>query len=619
MQENKILKLSEIEHVLKRPGQYIGSLNYCSKEMFLFNNDKFIFDNVSYIPGLDKCLNEILDNCIDEAIRTNFKFANKIEININEKSAQFIDNGRGVPCEKNDDGISQLELAFNNARAGANFGDDSKRETVGMNGVGSFCVNCFSKLFIVKTNTDSASGTLITKNNLSESDCKIRKHVNKKTGTDVYFEPDFEKFGISGFDKTHIDLLYQRVLNLAICFPEITFYFNNTKIKINNKTFIKYFNENSLVYDYDNVLIGILPNEYDDFKYYSYVNGIKLIGGGNHIDLITTNIVNGLRDKLQRKYKNIMPGDIKHKLSLVVFFKHFKNLKFDSQTKERLTNSNTEINNFLNESGVDYTKIIKDILKNEHIITPIIDAFTVKEELKVRKELKTKQTKKIKSDKYFPPIGDLDMLFINEGFSASGGISSVLGRKGIGYYALKGVILNVYDTSLQKIANNVELKELSQILGFQLGVQNEIDIKCNKIVVATDQDADGFHISLLLFGMFYKYLKKLYKQKRILRLTTPLVVLYDNKNNPVQYFFTLDDYKQYKNTNNYRVKYYKGLGSWKKEELQVIINKKGLDYFLQPFILDEQTEQYFNWWLSDKTSDKRKEFIQNHSFNIEAI
>ena len=73
MQENKIYKLSEVEHVLKRPGQYIGSLNYCSKEMFLYKDNKFVFTNVSYIPGLDKCLNEILDNRIDEAIRTNFE------------------------------------------------------------------------------------------------------------------------------------------------------------------------------------------------------------------------------------------------------------------------------------------------------------------------------------------------------------------------------------------------------------------------------------------------------------------------------------------------------------------------------------------------------------------
>lgn len=618
MQENKIYKLSEVEHVLKRPGQYIGSLNYCTKEMFLYKDNKFIFTNVSYIPGLDKCLNEILDNCIDEAIRTNFEFGNEIKININKTCATFIDNGRGVPCTSAADGVSQLELAFNNARAGANFGDDSKRETVGMNGVGSFCVNCFSKLFSVKTNTETHSGTLTTKNNLSESHCDIKNKKNKKTGTEVYFEPDFEKFGIEGFDQVHIDLLYQRVLNLAICFPEITFWFNGNKVKINNKAFIKLFNENALVYDFNNVLIGVIPNEQDDFKFYSYVNGIKLINGGNHIDLITNNIVNGLREKLQRKCKGIMPGDIKHRLSLIVFFKHFKNLKFDSQTKENLTNSNAEINAFLNENGVDYDKIVKDVYKNEAIIAPVIDAFTIKEELKLKKDLKVKQTKKIKSEKYFPPIGELKDLIVAEGFSAVGGISSVLGRQGIGYYALKGVMLNVFDCSLQKVAANVELKELSQILGFQLGTQNN-NINCNRLVVATDCDADGHHIAFIFLGICYKYLRKLFDDNRIVRLVTPLVVCYDKKDKPVKWFFNLNEFKNYNNANNYRVKYYKGLGSWKKEELQAIIDIQGIDSLIQPFVLDEQAEQYFNWWLSTKETDKRKEFIQNYTLDLEMV
>ena len=250
-------------------------------------------------------------------------------------------------------------------------------------------------------------------------------------------------------------------------------------------------------------------------------------------------------------------------------------------------------------------KIVKDIYKNETIIAPVIDAFTIKEELKLKKDLKVKQTKKVKSEKYFPPIGELKDLVVAEGFSAVGGISSVLGRQGIDYYALKGVMLNVFDCSLQKVAANVELKELSQILGFQLGTQNN-NISCNRLVVATDIDFDGHHICGIFLGICYKYLKKLFEEKRIVRLVTPLVVCYDKKDKPVKWFFNLDEFKQYNNEHNYRIKYYKGLGSWKKEELQAIINIQGINNFLQPFILDDQAEKYFNWWLATNETDKRK-------------
>ncbi len=623
MQENKIYKLSEVEHVLKRPGQYIGSLNYCTKEMFLYKDNKFIFTNVSYIPGLDKCLNEILDNCIDEAIRTNFEFGNEIKININKTCAAFIDNGRGVPCTSTADGVSQLELAFNNARAGANFGDDSKRETVGMNGVGSFCVNCFSKLFSVKTNTETHSGTLTTKNNLSESHCDIKNKKNKKTGTEVYFEPDFEKFGIEGFDQVHIDLLYQRVLNLAICFPEITFWFNGNKVKINNKAFIKLFNENALVYDFDNVLIGVIPNEQDDFKFYSYVNGIKLINGGNHIDLITNNIVNGLREKLQRKCKGIMPGDIKHRLSLIVFFKHFKNLKFDSQTKENLTNSNAEINAFLNENGVDYDKIVKDVYKNEAIIAPVIDAFTIKEELKLKKEAKKTSVKKIKSDKFTPAIKNNEYLAIVEGDSAVAGISSALGRNNIGYFAMGGVPLNAYDSSLKEIIMSPKMKELNMVLGLDFNKNVCDDFKFRKLLITTDEDFDGTHISGLILGLIYRFAKNLIKEKRVMKLHTPIVAIINSKDNIEKYFMTLEEYKEYEKNNKISgvIRYFKGLGSWKAKWLRSIIDEKGLEYFIEPFSISDNCEQYLNWWLAsgEDNINKRKEFIQNYSLDIDKV
>lgn len=605
--------LTDIEHVLQCPQMYIGSMDYVTRESFIYDNGKFVIKEYSYIPALIKIVDEIIDNSVDAAIRTRFK-CNKIEIYTSPSSIQVCDNGEGIPVKPytDDDKRYLPELAWAQMRAGTSF--NVNRQTIGAHGLGSVATNIFSKKFIGISCDGKKKCTVSCLDNLSNINTKISSTTTH--GVNVYFEPDWEKFKIDCFDQTHLDIIYQRILNLSICFPEISFYYNGQKIKLNSKGFIKMFSEQAVVYEDDKLVLGVIPNEYDDFKFYSYVNGIKLLNGGNHIDIITRELVTLLRDKLSRKCKNINPGDVKNKLALILFFKGFTNPKFDSQTKERLTNSNKEINEFISTSGINYDNIVKQILKNDAIITPIIETFTIKEELKLRKELKNKPVKKLKSDKYFPPIGDLNMLFLTEGFSAQGGISSVIGREGIGYYALKGCVLNIFDAKLQKVAANQELKELSQIMCIQLGTQND-NMKCNKVVVATDQDFDGFHISYLLFGMFFKYLKKMFEEKRILRLITPIVVLFDKKDIPVEYFFTLDEYKQYNNFKNYRVKYFKGLGSWKKEELQEIIKAKGLDYFLQPYVLDDNAEQYLNWGLKTDCTDKRKELIMQHKLDLD--
>ena len=605
--------LTDVEHVLQCPQMYIGSMDFITKESFIYQNSKFIIKEYSYKPALIKIVDEIIDNAVDAAIRDGK--CDKVEVIINEKSVNICDNGAGIPVRQYSDEDQRYlpEIAWTQMKAGTSFNKD--RQTIGAHGLGSVATNIFSKYFKAVSCDGKHLCTVECTNNLSTINTSISKH--SKSGVSVYFEPDWSKFELPGFDQTHIDLIYQRILNLSICFPQITFWFNGTKIKLNSKGFVKMFNPESVIYEDDKIVLGVVPNEYDEFKFYSYVNGIKLLNGGNHIDIITTELVSRLREKLTRKCKGIMPGDIKNRLALVVFFKGFTNPKFDSQTKERLTNSNKEINEFLNSSDINFDNLIKQILKNEAIISPIVDTFKIKEELKLKKDLK-KTVKRLKSDKYFPPIGDLNYCFVSEGFSAAGGISSVLGRQGIGYYALKGVMLNAYDTSLQKIATNVELKELSQILGIQLGQQNE-DMDCDKLVVATDMDYDGHHITGIFLGICYKYLKKMFEQKRIMRLTTPLVVLFDKKDKPVKYFFNLDDYKNYVNNYNYRIKYFKGLGSWKKEELQAIIAEKGLDFFLQPFELDQQAEQYLDWWLKTEYTDKRKEFIQEHSLDLELV
>ena len=138
MKVNKIKQLSERDHMLLRPGQYIGATTVSQVPAFIFNEseNKFEFSQVSYVPALLKIISEIIDNALDEAVRTDFKYANKINIEISDTTVKVSDNGRGIPLDVDQDsGVSQLELALAYPRAGTNFNDD-ERNSIGMNGIG---------------------------------------------------------------------------------------------------------------------------------------------------------------------------------------------------------------------------------------------------------------------------------------------------------------------------------------------------------------------------------------------------------------------------------------------------------------------------------------------------
>lgn len=475
-----IRKMSEREHILKRPAMYIGAVNLTTSSEFIYENDKIIYKEVQYVPGLIKIINEIIDNSIDVAIKTNFQKSNNIQIKITDDFVEVIDNGTGIPVEKNQDGIYLPALAWGHARAGSNFDDDDNRIQIGMNGIGSFATNCFSKKFIGISN-DGKNIYTITFSNNAEKYTESIKQSNGETGVTVKFYPDLERFGLEKIDEVHKNIIYQRLINLSISFPEITFKFNGKKVNINSfKKFVSLFNESFEIYETDNYKIAILPNESDDFKHFSYVNGLKIPDGGTHIDIIVNNVVSLIRDKLSRKYKNIKPGDIKNKLLIVAFLKNVKNLKFNSQAKEKITNSVSEINQYFADNspdgGIPYEKLVGKILKNSAIIDPITEVYKIKEEFKKRQELKgLEKVKKIKSDKYLPPIGKKKYLLLCEGASAIGGLVPVLGRKECGYFELRGKPLNAYSAAQSKFTANKELSELYKIIKNECKVEEYPD------------------------------------------------------------------------------------------------------------------------------------------------
>jgi DNA topoisomerase-2 len=407
-----------------------------------------------------------------------------------------VDDGPGIPVkilESDPKKRSCVELAWTQPRAGTSFNEDRRGPSA--NGIGSTASNIFSKVFKGTSDDGKHMQKIVCKNNLSKINASEFQPSSGQSGVKVYLEPDLERFGLKEITQTHIDLIHQRLINLSILFPELKFKFNGKTIKMTRKQFAGAFSDDFCIAQADNSFIVIFRNEYDEFKFFSYVNGLNAMRGGTQIDYCIGEVASRIRDKLIKKFKSIRPGDIKNKLGIIVFMSNVANLQFDAQTKESISNSQSDIKKYFESEKIDFDKLAKDVLKNENIIEQIVESFKLKEEVKNRIALKHSANAKVKIDasKYISPIGDQKkFLAICEGYSAMCGLSSALGRKGIAYYAGRGVPLNIWDCKTSEMLKNKEFIDILKILGLDPTGHN-LDIEYDTIVQANDADCFEEH------------------------------------------------------------------------------------------------------------------------------
>lgn len=608
--KQEIKQLSQIEHCLKRPSMYIGSVALEQHQEFMLESETstlFTINERNYIPGMMKLFNEVIDNSIDEYVRTDGKFADKIFIKMTNTIFECTDNGRGIPNTKmktlNGDTKYQAEVAFTEMLSGANYENDDEA-TIGTNGLGSKAAAIFSTKTLIHNDDGKSRITITTKNNLSEVD--VKEGLSTASGVHTKLWPDLKYFGIEELTQTDFNIIKERLLHLSISYPGITFKFNGKSLKLNDKKYFEMFNIHEFIKVNDNVSIGITHSPSDQFEHFSLVNGLLTRKGGSHIKLISDEIINPIRAKLVKKFKTIKPGDIRQKLRIVVIFKNFMNAKYTSQTKEELTNAEREIKSHL---GVDaflvsgpFEKFTKKILKNDDIMLPITELFLLKEQAKQNAELKklSKTKKKLKLEKYLPATVRNKYLLITEGASATGGLIGPLGREHCGFFELKGKPLNSYSQTQAKFTANKEMSELYQVI---------ISEGYEYIINATDQDLDGIHIRGLLIGMVERYLPD-YKHK-IGNLNTPVIGIKKNRN-LVRWTYSLKDTLIAKKGEE--SKYYKGIGSWNEKDLLAVIQKDGLERMID--MLDFDSTEAIDDWLGDTKADKRKEMIMLNEFSI---
>ena len=605
MKEQVIKKLTDREHILLRSGMYLGSSTLEKSTQYTIQENKFQLKELEYVPGLIKIFNELIDNSLDEHVRTKSKYATQIVIDIDSETFSIKDNGRGIPVKIAHDDIYMPEVAWTEARAGSNF-EDEKSATIGTNGVGSMIASVFSKRFVGNSDDGTKKIKVVCTNNNENITSTMLKSSNP--GVNVQIWPDLERFGLTEITQVHIDVIEQRIYNLSVAYPDIKFRFNKKNIKLKTKDYLHMFAEdNSKIEIIDNgkYSVAYMNSATDDFQQFSMMNGLLLTHGGTHVDILANNIVQRVRDKLVKKYKTIKPGDIKNKLFVISVLKDFEGPKYASQTKEKLTNSTKDVNEYLGD--IDFDKITNRIMKNESLMDPITDYYKIKEEMKKRQDLKNlnKTTKKIKSEKYLPATKNKKVLFLCEGDSAVGGLMPALGREEFGFYACRGVPLNAYEVSQTKFTNNKELSEIYQIAqseGYEF------------IATATDADADGQHIKGLFLGFFSRYLPEYLEQSRFGELSTPVQAVIKNKK-MIRWIYDMDEGLNLKSGES--GKYFKGLGSWKEKDLANVVKTDGITKMLKMFDLDN-TEVLDNW-LSGSKSDERKEYLRNNHFDITSI
>lgn len=403
--------LSDRDHIYQKTEMYAGGVSEVQSTEYIGTKDGIRRTEVSYVPALLKIINEVIDNAVDVHIKTPTAQTPIVDVKMDASTVTVKDNGCGIPVQMNEDGIYLPRVCWGFARSGGNF-DLKENAGLGTFGVGSYITNVLSKTFTGITCDGTSRYTIQFTDNAAQYKEAVTESAER--GTIVTFEPDLERFGLTEIGSVYMDLVQQRLLNLKMAFPQLTFKFNGKVIKVASfKAYCQQFNLPFELYEGENYSFAVMHNSEDDFQQFSYVNGLCIKDGGTHIDVIVSNVVDRLREKLTRKYKTIKPGDIRNKLFVVAFCRNFPNPKFNSQTKEKITNSPGEVSKYLD---VPWDTVVQKIFKNAGVIDPITEVYKIKEEMKRRQELKSlSKVRKIKNEKYLPPTRRQKYLMIVEG------------------------------------------------------------------------------------------------------------------------------------------------------------------------------------------------------------
>lgn len=517
---NKYKKYDHREHILKRPGTYLGSTKQTDGLFDVFDEEtcKIIKKQIIYTPGFFKTLDELIVNARDHQVRETTCTTIKISYSIADGYVKVFNDGPGIPVTiHKEENIYIPEMIFGHLLTSSNYDDTEKRVVGGMNGYGAKLANIYAKKFIVET-VDTISGkkkyTQEFRDNMSVKCTPVVSNVKKtdKSYTEITYYPDFEKFEMNGLTDDDISWIKKRAYDIAACTRDnVKVYVNDQLIDIKNfKDYIDmyYSNDKKLMYGEinDRWKVGIIYTPYAGGRYVSFVNAIDTFSGGTHVKYVLDQIINKIVTAIKnKKHVNVAPPMVKQHLDLFVDAT-IENPEFLSQTKGELS---TEIKNFGSECKIP-DKMINDLLA-----TGIVDVLIAMAQLKETSTL-TKTDGKKQETINVPKLEDARLagtkhslecrLILTEGDSAKAFAMSgltVIGKDKYGVFPLRGKMLNVRNATIDQVKKSQEFAHIKTIMGLKQDTKYDNDIALKKlryggIVILTDQDSVTGDTPLLL-------------------------------------------------------------------------------------------------------------------------
>ena len=643
--EEQYQKVTQYEHILKRPDSYIGSIEFQKERLWVYNSEteKLEFREVKYVPGLFKIFDEILVNAADNYQNDKSMKYIKVTIDREKNTIKVKNGGRGIPIEIHKKyNMYVPQLIFGNLLTSSNYNDNVKKVTGGRNGYGAKLTNIYSKTFIVETAYSEVGKKYFQKfydNMLKFNEPKIEDY-SKEDFTCITFEPDLSRFGMTELDDDIVALFEKRVFDMAGITPKsVSVYLNNKKLNVKNfEDYIHMYLDATkeedemdppIVYEspHERWEVGMSLSE-SQFQQVSFVNAISTTKGGKHVDYCVEKIIKVIMEKIAKKDKNlnIKPQHIKQHLWIFVNCL-IENPVFSSQTKETLTSKKEDFGSEFEFSD----SFLKNVIKTNIVERCLRYAKTREEEKNLRKlNSGTKKTARLIG---IEKLDDANWagtknsskctLILTEGDSAKSlamaGIE-VVGRDAFGCFPLRGKLLNVRECSTNKILKNQEIQYLMKILGIKIG-ETYTDVKnlrYGSILIMTDQDVDGSHIKGLIINFIHTFWPSLIKLNGFMRqFITP--ILKASKGKEVKSFYTIPEYEKWvksmkNNVKGWKIKYYKGLGTSSNKEAQEYfanIQRHRIDFEYK----DEKDDESIDMAFNKKKTEERKNWLMNFDPN----
>ena len=622
--------LEGLEAVRKRPGMYIGSVS---------------------TKGLNHLIYEIVDNSVDEHLAG---FCTEIRVVLEKDgTATVTDNGRGIPVDMHQKGISAARLVFTTLHAGGKFGNGGYKVSGGLHGVGASVVNALSEWLEVQVYRDGNVYQQRYERGRTMYPLKIVGTCSPdQHGTRVSFLPDKEIFEETVFD---YDTLKMRLRETAFLTKNLKIVLHDEREEKHEHTFhyeggikefVSYLNKGKTPL-YENVLycegtkdgvyveVSMQHNDSYTENIYTFVNNINTPEGGTHLTGFKNALTKTFNDyarknKLLKENEDSLSGeDIREGLTAIVSVK-VEEPQFEGQTKQKLGNSEARgaVDNIVSEQLTYYLE--QNPTAAKAMCEKSIMAQRARAAARKARDL-TRRKSALEGMALPGKLADCSdknpencEIYIVEGDSAGGSAKTARSRATQAILPLRGKILNVEKARMDKVYANAEIKAM--ITAFGTGIHDDFDIsklRYHKIIIMTDADVDGAHISTLLLTFIYRFMPELIKQGYVYLAQPPLYKI--EKNKRVWYAYSDEELNSILmdigRDNSNKIQRYKGLGEMDAEQLWETTMDPERRILLRVTMDEETTSEVdltFTTLMGDQV-EPRREFIENNAKKVKNL